>query len=76
MGLHRTKRTDGITLDQEDRWDYTGPRGQMGLHWTKRTDGITLDQDDRWDYTGPRVYTGFLRPRGWTALDRINRTEG
>jgi hypothetical protein len=56
MGLHWTKRTDGITQDQEDRWDYTGPRGQMGLHWTKRIygisqtkrmDSIRQDQQDR-----------------------------
>jgi hypothetical protein len=35
--LYKTKRTEGIAQDHEDRLDYTGPRGEIGLQrimWT------------------------------------------
>jgi hypothetical protein len=35
--MYKTKQTEGITQDHEDRLDYTGPRGEIGLQrvmWT------------------------------------------
>jgi hypothetical protein len=29
--MYKTKRTEGIPQDHEDRLDYTGPRGEIGL---------------------------------------------
>jgi hypothetical protein len=35
--MYKTKRTEGITQNHEDRLDYTGQRGEIGLQrimWT------------------------------------------
>jgi hypothetical protein len=38
--LHRTQGTEWILQEQDDRWDYMGPRGHMGLNTPRGQTGL------------------------------------
>jgi hypothetical protein len=56
--MYKTKRTEGITQDHEDRLDYTGPRGEIGY---KGSCGCWLGKSSRANKTGRINRTDKIR---------------